>query len=124
MARSAAELLVQKANTNAFIAVDPVDISLTRQPRTANGAGGYRLGAPAAVASQRFRLVRQGNKGETGERTLLDGTVVQVTHHLIGKFDADVQVGDRFSFEERNYEVVQVHSVGGYEVKAEVTTRA
>jgi hypothetical protein len=122
--RSSAELAVQQANTAAFIAVDPVPLALARRTRTPNGAGGYRLGGPSLLEPQVFRLVRQPNKGETGERVLLDGTTVQVTHHLVGSADADVEEGDSFTFEDQDYEVVHVWNVGGYEVKAEVTTRA
>lgn len=125
MARSSAELTVQQANTTAFIAVDPVDIPLTRHPRTPNGAGGYRLGAPVAVASQRFRLILQtGRQGDTGERALLDSVVQQVTHDLIGAADANVEPGDKFTIGGQNYEVVEVYSIGGYETRARVTTRA
>lgn len=122
--RSDMELVVQKRNTRAFIEVDPVDVVLTRFSRVPNGAGGYRLSGPVERASQRFRLVLQANRGDTGERLLLDGTANQVTHDLIGMPDADIAPGDKFVYDSRSYEVVEVFRVGGYEVKARVTTRA
>ena len=115
---SAAELAVQRNLTRAFIAADPDNTVLVRRTRTANGSGGWVLGAPTALPSQVTRLIPL--QSGAAERHTQDGKLVQPGYALLLEWDGDVKRGDQFALAGRRYEVVFVNENQSYELKGEV----
>jgi hypothetical protein len=111
------ELVVQRKNTEWFIAWHPMDITLIPRIRVKSGTGSkYVDGSPRRV--QRMRLIPQN---ETTRPLFTDeGKERVITHTLLGLWDADVAVGDHWTdLDGATYEVLDVATPpNGYETKA------
>lgn len=112
------ELKVNRKQTAAFIAEDPVRLTLTHPAtRTPDGAGGYTTTPGGPADPQDFRLIIQG--GNVASRNI-DGAQIKPAYVMIGKHDADVKIGDTFTFNNRNYEIKYVRENRDYETWSEV----
>jgi hypothetical protein len=120
---SAAETALQRKATTDFISYDSTEVILNRPTKEDNEAGGYREADPIVLPSQTMRLIRQAVAGRLNEVSLIDGTVVEETYHLLGEWDADVERGDFFFLGLERYEVAWVTRVSDYETKAGVANR-
>lgn len=115
------ELKVLRRQTEAFIAENPTSIVMKRSVRTPNGKGGYTI-VVTDQASQVFRIIPQQRSGHLSSRGI-DGTVIKPEYVLIGKWDANVNNNDTFTFGGREYLVDHVQDVGmpaTYEKRVEV----
>lgn len=113
---AAAELAVQMGITKAFINADPITISLSRSPRTPDGAGGMTVGTPVALPAQTFRLIPQED-GATA-RTTSEGETATPEFMLMGNPGCDMQRFDEFTISGRRFEIVYIDD-RQYEVKGE-----
>lgn len=115
------ELRVNRKQTDAFIKENFVTITLVRGGgRVSDGAGGWTTTPGAPISPQMFRLIPQG--GNTQSRNI-DGEQISPAYVMIGKHDANIQTGDTFLYNGRNYDVSFVREDRDYESWAEVIYR-
>lgn len=113
------ELDIQRKLTDAFIKADETPLTLSRQVKVSDGAGGYTKTAQP-LALQRFRLVPQQDTREPVATA--DGQMVRPRYVLLGRHTADMQRGDTFTWNDGRYEIGEVEDKQ-YEIKGEVTYR-
>lgn len=123
---SPAELSLHRRNTAAFIAADPVAITLSRRTRVSTGAGGYKdTYAALPGAPQTLRMIPAQDK--IPEIKTSSGRIVKPEYTLLGTWNSNMQEGDRFTFNGVDYElptpVRPLHSNDVYERKADVIRR-
>jgi hypothetical protein len=114
------ELAVLRRQTAAFIAANPVQITLNRNVRTPNGKGGFTV-SPTPQAEQTFRRIPVGQGQTQVSSRNVDGDEVQPKFVLIGYWDANIGNNDTFTLDGRNYNVDYVRDTSQYETWAEVT---
>lgn len=107
---------VLREQTKQFIGENPVDLVITRNVRTSDGAGGF-VTAPTNLSPQTVRLVPV-NKLASIQRTSVSGSMVVPDLTVIGEADLDIQRGDTFTYNGIKMQVVWVN-VLGYEKTAE-----
>lgn len=117
----ATELRVLRRQTTSYIAANPESVSLVREVRLDDGAGGYMEGNPSTIAAQTVRII-QKSESEATERRNRDGEVVRPSVVLLAEWDANVQVGDEFVWEGMRAEVVYISDMK-YELVCEVAAR-
>lgn len=107
---SAEETFTDRQQVQEFIAAEPAVIALNRKPRVSTAAGGYTEGDETTLDPQQFRLVpfkrrltHGAASGSGGE-----GRVASLPYVLVGAHDADVQIGDYFSYNGLDYEVLSI----------------
>jgi hypothetical protein len=110
------ELQVQRYNTAWFIAWNPYPVTLIPRERVKTGSGSKWIdGEPRVV--QTMRLIPQSET--TPPVTTGDGVVRSVTHVLLGRFDADMEIGDHWTDTiGSTFEVIDISTPNGYEMKA------
>lgn len=85
------------ANTKAFIAQNPYELSVARRTRIADGMGGWRYGPAFAAGPYTVRLVGYtGQDGGATQRTDDRGELVTVVMNLIAMPDTAILKGDQF----------------------------
>lgn len=114
----AGELAVHIAGTAAFIAADPVTLTLQTRSRLPDGAGGSRFFNGPDRAPQTFRLIPQQDK--VPERQTSDGIVAVPEFVLLGMPDCVMQRYDRFEALGATWEIAQVHLRPAYQKKGDV----
>lgn len=121
---SAAELIVNRRNTAAFIAADAVSLSLIPTERSRTAAGGFRDVAGQARSPQTFRLI-PGNDRMPEVKTS-NGRLTTPTYILLGTWDCAMAQWDTFVHNGATYEVVAVHpehTANRYEIKGDVVVK-
>jgi hypothetical protein len=113
-------LSVLREQTVDFIKDNPVDLTLKRVTKQDDGAGGHTT-AETDLNPQRVRLVTQ-RQGAGVERRTTSGEVVRPDAVLVAPYNADVQMGDVFTWNDRRMEVVWVNDLH-YELMCEVAAR-
>jgi hypothetical protein len=93
--------------TEAFINENPVDVVVTRRTKQANNSGGWKWTNPQNLDPQTMRKV--GTTTPVSRETA-DGKTVLPNAVMIALPDADLQIGDLFTIEGRDHEVVWVDS--------------
>jgi len=117
------EAAVQRVITENFISASPVTLSLSRPSLADDGAGG-RTTVWNSLPPQIFRMVLQ-----TGSNVIrsVDGEELRPEFALVGPWNADVNRGDRFTYDGIVYEVIWTHPGNvmptAYEIRAEVVSR-
>ena len=111
------EVAAQRAITAAFVDADRFSCTLTREERVPDGEGGYTT-VISPVDAQWLRMVPL--QDATQDRTDATGNVVTPGYMLVGRYSNDIQRGDTFLKEGRQYEVVFVLENQQYQVKGEV----
>jgi hypothetical protein len=116
---------IHVANTEAFIAQNPRELTLARRPRIADGSGGYTHGTPFPVGPHTCRLVGYtGQDGGATQRTDDRGNLVTIEMNLIALPDADILPGDQFLIQEggidKLYEVLTVGHTPPWRLEAKV----
>lgn len=106
--------------TEAFIDDNPADIVLTRRKRVQTTAGGFVWVDVDPLLAQKGRMVFSSNKGDNLTRTLPEGQVVDVTATLVFAADADVQRGDKFTYEGTDWVVGSVARTPKWRISCEV----
>lgn len=113
--------VVQRGLTAAFIAALPVSLVLT--PRThqklPSGGFSYVLGSPRA--SQVMTIVEQ--TGLPRPTRTVDGVERVVEFEIVGQWDAQMARGDVFTYQGKDWEVVDLFFDNGYETRALVSAR-
>ena len=113
-------LAFNRANTEAYIATDPVVIALTPRLITRTPSGGFETIDGEPRVGQVFKLVMQSPSGASIEQRTEDGTERRTDFVLIGTFDAIVAPGDYWDEGSQRYEVTSIIPGNGYEVRANV----
>ena len=114
---------VLERQTRAFIKANPISVALQRWNRIQTTAGGYRLEKGDLLMAQEARLVHSQNKGDRFSRTIPDGRVVIEESTLVMESSGDVQVGDTFAAEGKEWIVGSVFTTIHESVNARVGSR-
>lgn len=117
------ELNVLRKQTLKLIQEAPTSILLNRGTKQSNGTGGWTTTWADLDDPQDFRMIQQG--GNVASRNV-DGEQIKPAFVMIGMWDADVENGDKFVLDGRNYDVIYVRRVGfptEYETWVEVVYR-
>jgi hypothetical protein len=88
-----------------FIDRSPTYLAFSRIVTADDGAGGKVQTDPSFLPNQRVRVVGQGRQLTT---VTPDGRQVRVDLSLVGMPDLDVQIGDYFSLNDIEYEVINI----------------
>lgn len=118
-----AEVRAQRRVTQAFIAANPVAVTLTPANYTRTPAGGKTRSDGPSRDEQMFRLIDQSTSSGSvpGPVRAADGINRTVTHMLLGYYDAIMEVGDRWEANGFTYEIVEMLPDNGYERRARVS---
>lgn len=110
------ELLIHRRNTEYFIAWNPYPVTLIPRERVKTSSGSKWVdGSPRVV--QTMRLIPQSET--TPPVTTADGKVRSITHVLLGRWDADMAIGDHWTDTiGSTFEIVDMSTPNGYELKA------
>lgn len=112
----AIELAIHRRNTEYFIAWNPYQVTLIPRVRQKTGSGSKWVDASPRV-TQIMRLIPQSET--TPPITTADGKTRSITHVLLGRWDADVAIGDHWTDTGGStFEVIDLSTPNGYEVKA------
>ena len=118
------ELAVELKLTQAFILADPTTLSVRRQSRVNDGAGGFRLAPFGFPILVQVRMIP--DSGGFGNDTSVDvsrGTNGVVADHkftLLAMPDADIRRYDVFYWNGIDWFVSQLHLTPEYELKADI----
>lgn len=116
---SDAELNAQRKVTRAFIRASATLVTLTPHTRERGPRGAWTEVAGTDRDPQLVRLVPQPGTSVLTDET---GTRRSVDYQLLGEWDAEVEVGDRYTDLAGNVlTVVALEPDNGYEVRAQVT---
>jgi len=98
----------------------PTGIVFTRKPLIDDGAGGKREDTSFDLPPQKVRVV-----GVRNDAVFItpEGRRVQIHKRLVGMPGLDVLLGDLFSFEEINYEVIDVQRDPYWRIEVEASRR-
>jgi hypothetical protein len=116
------ELAVLRDQTDWFIGARPIDLILTpvQVQRTANG--GFHVINLAPRLPQRMRLISMS--ADQRPTITEDGIEREIDLTLLGRWDAQVDIGDWWrDGEGLYYEIMEMVPYNGYEVRALVTKR-
>lgn len=119
----AAELRAQRRQTAGFIAANAMQLELLPRIRTKT-ASGYSTTYGDPRPAQYFRLVDQSTTflgNVPGRLRSSEGEQRKITHQLVGYWDAQVEVGDKWvDALGARYEVDEILPDNGYERRAKV----
>lgn len=119
------ELAVQIANTIAFIAANPTELTLIPRKRIKDGQGARFEDQPPRVM-QVVRLIDQSTSRNTwpGIVQTSDGRERLTDFILLAPPDAIVEVNDYWKNTSGTWEVAEVYPSNQYELRAAVVKRA
>jgi len=107
--------------TDYFIRQRPVEITVERRRREADGRGGWHyVDPPLSLPPQTVRKVGSFRIGSTVERITADGAVVVPSNAVIAYPDADIKRFDKFVIDDVVHEVVFVQILPEWRLQAEV----
>lgn len=113
------ELRINRINTAAFIAADPLTLTLQVRGSARTPSGAFAHERQAERSPQTFKLIMQSPAGGSIEQRTEDGTERQVDYILLGEWDAAVDVGDYwFGDDGSHWEVKAIVPRNGYETRA------
>ena len=116
-----AELWTNRKNTEAYIAADPTILRLKTRVPLRTPSGGVTVVDGPTRPEQIFKLIMVSPAGGSIEQRTDSGTERQVDYILLGKWDAQVDVGDWWEDGRGNvWEVRAVIPSNGYETRAVV----
>lgn len=116
------ELGLHRANTDAFIAFRPSTLVLTPVTRQRLPAGGFKEVSGTPRAAQVFRIT-EPTAPNIPILLTQDGSQREVDYFLLGRYDADIAVGDWWRELGREWTVAEVVRDNGYETRALVWER-
>lgn len=107
--------------TESFIRLFPLEIVLVPHVRVQTASGGYELQAQSPRAVQTMTWVENPNQDglATPERTVA-GEVRKSEHMLLGKWDAQMAVGDTFVLDGKTWEIKALYFENRWERRARV----
>lgn len=109
------ELSIHRKGTERFIDADPTEIVLTPSVETWSG-GTKTYGSAADRDPQQFKVIWSGSQDGIVVRS--EGTTRRFDFILVGKYDAEVAIGDHWNVDNQHFQVEWVAPANGYEVKA------
>ncbi len=95
---NALELKLRRRVLDAYIAADPVTVSLVRYPRVDDGAGAWRKGTPVNVAPQIMRLIPYKRRLTNLTDHTADGDIPNVQYSLVATPGVDVKRWDEWFY--------------------------
>lgn len=102
-------LRILRRNLDAFIKADPVDVIFTRPTQVQNvSTGGWIKGTPVTLPPQQFRFVPFKRRLSDQTQNTQDGPLRLGDYIIIGKYSVDVEIGDEFGYNARNYRVKDI----------------
>jgi len=106
--------------TEWFVDDAPTNIVLTRKPLIDDGAGGKKEDVPLDLPPQKVRVV-----GVRNDAVFItpDGRRVPIHKKLVAMPGFDVEMGDLFTFEEINYEVIDIQRDPYWRIEVEASRR-
>jgi len=118
------DLTTNRRLTRAFIAVRPVQLVLTPYARQRTSSGGFDLVKQPNRVPQTMTIIESSGVGGLPRPTAtLDGAERRVEFQLLGYHDAIIAVRDRFTHQDKEWEVVEVFYDNEYERRALVSAR-
>ncbi len=111
------ELEVQRGLTAWFIGSNPTPVTLLARIREKQSNGGWKWIEQSPRPEQTVRLI---DPGPTPVVVTLVGIEREIVYLLVAAWDAVVGVGDKFTVDGDDLEVVQMLHFNGYEVRAQV----
>lgn len=118
------DLNLNRRLTRTFIAQFPTTVVLTPRARVRKPSGGFSLVAGDPRPPQVVSLLEQGTVGGLPRPTVTQEGVERVVEfQLLGEWDAQVETGDTFTHQGKEWEVVDTFYDNGYEVRALVSAR-
>jgi hypothetical protein len=120
------ELAVQIANTEAFIAADPVTLTIQRDTLVDDGAGGKKKsGSPTNVTIKTVRLIPQSQRGGPTTTQTTNGELERQDYVLLGHPDLVglLQRDDFFVWKVDTWDITAINKSPAYEFKADVKIR-
>lgn len=110
--------------TTAFIWQRPVTLVLTPRKRVKRPAGGFGWESLPPRGPQVMTLIEQGTVGgQPKPNFTVDGIVRVVEFELLGEWDAQIARDDVFTYQGRDWEVIDLFIDNGYETRALVSAR-
>lgn len=117
-------LAVQRKLTTAFIEAIPVVITLTPRVKTKLPAGGFDLLEQTPRNPQTMTVIEQtGIEGQPVPRKTLDGVERVVYFELVAEWDAALERRDVFTYQGKDWEIIDLYFDNGYERRAYVSSR-
>src|SRR6266576_5544639 len=101
-------LLILRRNLDAFIRADPVMVTFTRSTPVQTLTGSHTKGNPTPINPQQFRFVPFKRRLSKSISNTQDGPLSLTEYVLVGRHNVDVQKGDEFSHNNRNYKVTEI----------------
>lgn len=115
------ELIAQRRQTRAYIRSDTTSIVLSRSSRTKTGTGGFR-DTKDDLPPQNFKLL-WASLGQQFVTPVTGGQAKVLQDQLMAVWDADIKVGDTFTYDDEQYEVAEI-SKTEYRIIATLTSRS
>lgn len=113
--------------TEIAISIDPRTIVLTPHSRVDKGGGLYDFAAQTPRAAQTFMVepvgaTLSGITSTSGGVVASEGAQVhQWSYYLIGRHDAEMEIGDTWQDGETTYRIVAIQPKNDYEKRAVIT---
>lgn len=121
---SGINLPLNRKLTKAFIAFNPVTVVLTPRARVKKPAGGFGWQEGTARDPQVMTVIEQtGLSGQPKPLRTVDGVERVVEFELLGAYGATIARDDVFSYQGKDWEVIDLYHDNGYEVRALVSAR-
>lgn len=109
------EIALHRKGTERFIESDPTAITLT--PSTESWVGGTKVYSDDSDRPEQiFKVIWSGS--QDGIAIASEGTTRRFDFILIGKYDAEVAIGDHWSVGDQHFQIEWVAPYNGYELKA------
>lgn len=114
------EVRALRNQTREFIKADMRLVSLWRTDDwVPNGTGGFKPSGVISIYEQEMRLIPYSSLGVSRER--VEGTTVSPSWVLLGEYNAEMKLGDRFFMPDGTVaEIVLVEEKRLYQTKGEV----
>jgi hypothetical protein len=117
------EMIVQRRITEVYIQTKPVSIILTPRVRTKTVSGGQEWVEQADRVAQIMRIIEPGDSGAREPLRTSDGIERSLDYILLGRYNAEIGLYDRFTYEDDECEVVSLMHNNGYEIRAYIVRR-
>jgi len=117
------ELRLLRKQTAQFIAANQSNIVLKRPVYVDDDQGGELNDHDDLIDEQPLRLIAQASGRQNLETHTIDGALVTPNYVLLGKYTANIENGDWFTFDGIRHDVIFVRPDKRYEVVAEVLRR-
>lgn len=115
---SSLEIETNRALTHTFIDTMPVVVTLIPRSKEPKPAGGFTWVDDEPREPQTMRLIEPSSYPNPVLN--VDGIERRIEFELLGEWDAEIGVYDRFDHDGRRWEVISLIPANGYEQRANV----